>query len=138
MSGRFLVRLVAALALVGLLAVVGVNLYNAGVSAGLSDAGNAAIASGAPAVYYPNAYIGHAWGPGFGFFGFFVWILAFFLFFGLIRAAFGWGRWGGRGPGRWGEHGEHGERGERGPRGYLDDWHRRAHDEGESGSRPTG
>jgi len=61
-------RFVAAVILVGLLAVVGVNIYNAGVDAGIaSDVGNA-IASGAPvpAGYYYGPYVGHGWGHGFG------------------------------------------------------------------------
>ena len=56
-------RFVAAVILVGLLAVVGVNIYNAGVSAGIaSDVGNA-IASGAPvpAGYYYGPYAGQPW-----------------------------------------------------------------------------
>jgi hypothetical protein len=89
-------RFIAALVLVGLLAVVGVSIYNAGVSAGIaSDVGHA-IASGAPvpAGYYYGPYVGHPWGFGFGFGGFFIGLLFLFLFFGLLRAVFGWGRWG--------------------------------------------
>lgn len=133
----FIFRFFAALILVGLLAVVGVSLYNAGVSAGIaSDVGNA-IASGAPlpaGYYYPGPYVGHPWGYGFGGFGFFGLIFGiFFLFliFGLIRAAFGWGRWGGRHDGysKWGGH--HG-----GPREYLDEWHRERHAESSGGVTP--
>ena len=89
-------RFVAAVILVGLLAVVGVNIYNAGVSAGIAfDVGNA-IASGAPvpAGYYHGPYAGQPW-HGFGFGGFLLGILFLFFFFGLLRAIFGWGRWGG-------------------------------------------
>ncbi len=69
-------RFVAALILVGLLAVVGFNVYNAGVSAGIaSDVGNA-IASGAPvpAGYYYGPYAGGPW-HGFGFGGFLLGLL---------------------------------------------------------------
>jgi hypothetical protein len=130
-SGFF--RFIAALLLVGLLAVVGVSIYNAGVSAGIAtDVGNA-IASGAPvpAGYYYGPYVGQPWGHGFGFGGFLIGILFLFIFFGLIRAAFGWGRWGGyRGGGysRWGGHHD-------GPRDYLDQWHRERH--GESPETPA-
>jgi hypothetical protein len=85
-------RFIAFLLLVGLLAVVGVSIYNAGVSAGIgSDIGHA-IASGAPipAGYY-GPYVGHPWGGGFGFGGFLIGIFFLFLFFGLIRAIFGFG-----------------------------------------------
>ena len=90
-------RFVAALILVGLLAVVGVNIYNAGVSAGIAaDVGNA-IASGAPvpAGYYYGPYAGGPWGHGFGFGGFLLGLLFLFFFFGLLRAILGYGRWGG-------------------------------------------
>jgi len=117
-------RFVAALILVGLLAVVGVNIYNAGVSAGIaSDVGNA-IASGAPipAGYYYGPYVGQPWGHGFGFGGFLLGLLFLFLFFGLLRAIFGFGRWGGHhgggGYSKWG-----------GRRDYLDEWHRERHGE---------
>jgi hypothetical protein len=94
-------RFIAALVLVGLLAVVGVSIYNAGVSAGIAtDVGNA-IASGAPvpAGYYYGPYVGHPWGFGFGFGGFLIGLLFLFLFFGLLRAVFGFGRWGHHGNG---------------------------------------
>jgi hypothetical protein len=114
------VRFIAGLLLIGLLVVIGIGAYNAGVSAGLAETG-AAVASGAPVVYY-GPYIGHPYGwGGFGFFGFLFGILLIFLIFGLIRAAFGFGRWG-RGGRDWGNHHGPGGRG-----GYLDDWHRRAH-----------
>ena len=102
-------RVVAVLALVAVLAGIGIGVYNAGVNEGITQAAIAAQAAGeSPAVvvppYAPYGYgWGHWGGGGFGFFGFFFAILAFFLIFGLIRAAFGWGRWGGggRGPGGW-------------------------------------
>ncbi len=122
MGGFF--RFIAFLLLVGLLAVVGTSIYNAGVSAGIAaDVGNA-IASGAPvpAGYYAGPYVGHPWGFGFGFGGFLFGLLFLFLIFGLIRAAFGFGRWGGhRGGGghsRWGSRND-----------YLDSWHRERHGE---------
>jgi hypothetical protein len=119
MSGGTFVRVVAVLALVGVLAVIGVGVYNAGISAGLADAGRTAASSGAPVVHYPGPYAGHPWAwGGFGFFGIFFFILGIFLIFGLIRAAFGWGRWSGGGR-DWGRHRGH---------DYLDDWHRRAHE----------
>lgn len=117
MFGTFF-RLIAALALVGLIAIIGIGVYDAGVGAGLAQAGRDVVASGAPApvVYYPGPYYGHGW--GFGFFGIFFWILGIFLIFGLLRAAFGRGRWGG--PGGWSRHD--------GPRNHLEDWHRQAHE----------
>lgn len=132
MSGRIVLRVIAGLALVGLAVVIGINVYNAGVTAGLAEAGRNALAAGEPVTYYPGAYIGHGWG-GFGVFGIFFWILGVFLIFGLLRAAFGWGRWG-RGGRSWSEHGYgHGHRYD-GPRDNFEEWHRRAH--GEGGSEP--
>jgi hypothetical protein len=124
MFGGTFFRVIAALALVGLLAVIGISVYDAGVNAGLAQVGSDAVASGAPApvVYYPGPYYGHGW--GFGFFGIFFWILGVFLIFGLIRAIFGWGRWGGP-RGGWGRHD--------GPRGHLDEWHRQAHEQPKDG-----
>jgi hypothetical protein len=117
-------RFVAALILVGLLAVVGVNIYNAGVDAGIaSDVGNA-IASGAPlpAGYYYGPYVGQQWGHGFGFGGFLLGLLFLFFFFGLLRAIFGWGRWNGH-------HGDGGSSRWRSRRDYMEDWHRELHAE---------
>jgi hypothetical protein len=117
-------RVIAALVLIGVLVMIGVGVYNAGVSAGLAETG-AAVASGAPVVYY-GPYVGHPWGwGGFGFFGIFFWILGIFLIFALIRAAFGFGRRG-RDYGEWNRH--HGPSRRDGPRDYLDDWHKRAHE----------
>lgn len=112
MFGPFL-RVVAVIALVAVLAGIGVSVYNAGVNEGLSQAAIAAQAAGEdPAVVIPPyagpygyGWGGHWGGGGFGFFGFLFAILGIFLLFGLLRAAFGWGRWngGGRGgPGGWG------------------------------------
>jgi len=120
------VRVLASLALIAVLVVIGVGIYNAGVTAGLAETG-AAVASGAPAVYY-GPYVGHpwGWGAGFGIFAIFFWILGIFLIFALIRAAFGFGRWGRHGR-DWGNR--DGPNGRGGPGGYMDDWHRRAHEQ---------
>jgi hypothetical protein len=126
-------RFVAFLLAVGLLAVVGISIYNAGVSAGIaSDAG----------VLPP--YVGQPWGTGWdgGFFGFILGLFFLFLFFGLIfglfRAAFGWGH-GGRHHG-WGGHHDyrHGRYGpdRSGRRDYFEEWHRELHGEG-SGTPDT-
>ncbi len=125
MSG--FLRFLAAIVFVALLAGIGVSVYNAGVSEGLTQAAIAAQAAGDdPAVVIPPyaGPYGYGWGHwgggGFGFFGFLFLILGFFLFIGLLRAIFGWGRWngGGRGgPGGWG-----GGREER-----IADYHRELH-----------
>jgi hypothetical protein len=130
MRGTF--RLVAFLLLVGLLAVVGIHIYNAGVSAGIDSNIGHAIASGAPipAGYYPGPYVGHPWGYGFGFGGFIFGIFFLVLFFGLIRAAFGFGRWGHRGPGGYSKGG-HG-----GWHDYMGAWHQEQHGEGSAAPGP--
>ena len=105
MFGRTIFGVLAAIAVVALVAVIGTSVYNAGISQGLAEAAAAAAASGdpAPVVVAPYGHYGYGHGGwGFGFFGIFFWILGLFLIFGLLRAAFGWGRWGGGGPGRGG------------------------------------
>jgi hypothetical protein len=116
-------RFLAALVLVGLVAIAGVSLYNAGVSAGIAQDVGHAIASGAqvPAGYVYGPYVGHPWGYGFGFGGLFFGILFFFLFFGLIRAIFGFGRWGGHHGGGY-MKGRHG-----GWRDSMSEWHDEQH-----------
>lgn len=112
------IRVIAVLALVGLAAFIGINVYNLGVSAGLAEAATHAIGSGAtPVLVYPGAYLGNP--GGFGFFGFLFVIFGFFLVMRLLGAAFGRGHWGGHGHGKhWGDRGE-----------YMKDWHRQAHGE---------
>ena len=133
-------RVLAVLLVVGVLAGIGVAVYNAGVSQGVAQQLVTTTASGAPAVVYPAypGYYGH-WGfGGFGFFGIFFWILGIFLIFGLLRAAFGWGRWGRGGPGglKGSGYGHHGPGDPR--QGMLDEWHRQAHGDkpGEPGGSP--
>jgi hypothetical protein len=142
--GGTIVRIIAALLLVAVLIGIGAAVYNAGVSAGLTEAAVRAVASGEPAPVVP--LYGYGYGPyvhgplawGWGFFGIFFWILGFFLIFGLLRAVFGWGRWG---------------RGPRGPNGSgngwggggsrAEEWHRELHrrsgeSSGEGDQRPAG
>jgi hypothetical protein len=131
-------RIIAFLLLVGLIAVVGTTIYNAGVTAGIAADVGSALASGDPVPIgvYPGPYVGHpgGWGWGGGFLGILFGIFFLFLIFGLLRAAFGWGRWGGHR--EWGGHrgwgsGHYGYRDEhpRGPREYFDEWHREQHGE---------
>ena len=122
-------RVFAALLLLAVVIGLGVATYNAGVSAGLAEAAQQALASGDPTPVVPVYGYGYGYGPyvhgpfgwGWGFFGFFFWILGFFLIFALLRAVFGWGRWG-RGSGG----------GPRGPNGWgggsrAEEWHRELH-----------
>jgi hypothetical protein len=119
MSGFF--RFLAFLLAIGLLAAIGIGIYNAGVSAGLgSDAGL-------------PPYVGQPWDMGwfggvFGFiFGLFFLFLIFGLIFGLFRAAFGWGH-GGRHHGWSGyRYGGHGRTPYNGERSYFEEWHRELH-----------
>jgi hypothetical protein len=112
-------RFIAFLVLFGLLAVAGVAVYNAGVTAGI----NSDIASGAaiPAGYYSGAYWGHPGGFGFG--GFLIGLLFLFLFFGLLRAIFGFGRWGHHG-------GDYGKGRYGGWQNRMDSWHEEQHAKG--------
>ncbi|MDP9468137.1 MAG: hypothetical protein M3P32_05275 [Chloroflexota bacterium] len=128
-------RFVAFVLLVGLLAVVGINVYNAGVSAGIASDVGTAIASGAPvpAGYYYGPYVGQPWGHGFGFGGFLLGLLFLFFFFGLLRAIFGWGRWGGH-HGEGGHSSGHSRWSSRND--YLDSWHRERHGETQPAPAP--
>jgi hypothetical protein len=115
--------LLAIVVIVGLL-LVGVTAYNAGVSAGLAEAGR--VLGPGDRVAYPYIYPGF----GFGFFGFFGALLFFLLIFGLLRAVF----WGGRrgswqGGGRWREG--HGSWAAGAP--MFEEWHRRMHEGRDTG-----
>ncbi len=123
-------RALAAVVIVGILAVVGVTVYNAGLDQGVAQ-GAGLTASGVPAVAYGWYGYGPHWGWGFPIFGIFFWILGIFLVFALLRALFGWGRWGrhrwdGRGPGGWSGPGGAGGFGDR--RDAIERWHRELHE----------
>lgn len=122
-------RVVAFLLAIGLLAAVGIGLYNAGVSAGIGTE------VGVP------PYVGQPWGWGWvgGIFGFVIGLFFLLLFFGLIfglfRAAFGWGHHGGGHHGwdhaRYGSRtGEDGSGRRRSRHDYFEEWHRELHAEG--------
>ncbi len=120
MNGRSIARILLALVLVGGAISLGVNAYNAGVTAGLVQSGQVVVTPGG----YPVApYVGYAYGwgagHGFGFFGFLGGLLVLFLLIGLVRAAFGGGRrgWGPGGHGAWGPKGPGGSAGAGGPGG---------------------
>ena len=131
---------IAFLLLIGLVAAVGVGIYNAGVSAGIASDIGSQISSGAQVpIVYAGPYVGQPWGGGVGFFGILFGIFFLFLIFGLLRAAFGWGRWGGHhghgygyGPSSKSWAVRHG-----GPDDYLDAWHRERHGEGTEGTAGT-
>ncbi len=125
-------RVLAAIVIVGVLAGLGVAVYNAGVSQGAG----LATASGVPAAAYGWYGYGPHWGWGFPLFGIFFWILGIFLVFALLRALFGWGRWGrhlwdDRGPGGWG--GPAGAGGFGGRRASIEQWHRELHEREDAG-----
>ncbi len=110
MNGRSIARILLAVVLIGGAIGIGVTSYNAGVTAGLVQSGQAVVVPG-------GAYVGYGWGYGHGpgFFGFLGGLLFLFLLIGLFRAAFGGHRRGWGGPG--------------GPRGWGGDWRRDAWEE---------
>lgn len=111
---------------------VGVGLYNAGVSAGISQQLQQAVQEGQPVTVAPYPYGPYwhgGWGFGFGIFGILFWILGIFLIIGLIRAAFGWGR---GGPGGWDKGGHAYGRGWYGG-DRVAEWHRELHRREDSG-----
>ena len=135
MNVRAVVRVLATLVVVALVVGIGISLYNAGVSAGLSEAAQLAAASGEAVPVdrfgyaYGAPYINGPMGWGFGaFFGILFWILVVFLLIGLVRTAVG-GRHGGPGHGGWGDR-----------RGRIEELHRELHraETGETGHHPAG
>jgi hypothetical protein len=110
--------------LLAVLAGVGVSLYNAGVSAGLSQQLQQVVQDGQPVTVAPYPYGPYwhgGWGFGFGIFGILFWILGIFLIIGLSG-----------GPGGWGKH-RHGYGGGWYGRDQVADWHRELHRREESG-----
>ena len=134
MRGSTIARVLAVVLLVAVALGIGTVVYNAGVSAGLTEAAVQAAASGDAVAVPPYAW-GHGYGPyahgpwGFGFFGILFGIFLLFLVFGLLRVAFGGGRHrGGPGGGGWG-----------GRREMLEEMHRDLHRrEGTGGTQASG
>jgi len=118
MNGRTIARILLAVVLIGGAIGIGVTSYNAGVTAGLVQSGQAVVVPGGVPVVPSGAYVGYGYGygwgygHGFGFFGFLGGLLFLFLLVGLLRAAFGGPRHGWGGPG--------GRGGPGGPRGWGD------------------
>jgi hypothetical protein len=142
-------RILAAIVLVALLAIGGGLIASTAYQAGLSTAVTTATGSGAavapvvvPAYGYGYGYGLHPFGFGFGIFGFLGTLFFLFIVFALIRAIFwrggharrGWGRdgWGGPGGPGGSDHGR--SHWETGANETFEDWHRRAHAEGDGGS----
>ena len=141
--GRAIVSFLFALLVVGLLAGLGAQVYQAGIAQGIIDAGRFPAGTTVPVV--------GGYGPhGFDFLGILFPILFLFLIFGLLRAAFssrrGWGHGYGHGYG-WGPGWDKGGMGEGPGSGGPSAWreerdrrmaelHRRLH-EADSGTDPT-
>jgi hypothetical protein len=114
--------MVIGLVVLAILAAVGIGVgaYDAGVSAGLQQAGQ-----GAQVV----RVVGPGYGPGFGFFPFGLILFPLFVI-GialLVRGALWRGRWGGPGYGPGGS-GRPGPWGPGGPQRF-EEWHRRQHEQ---------
>lgn len=126
MNGRSFARFLLAIVVIGGAITIGVTSYNAGVTAGLVQSGQAVVVPGGVPIAPGGAYLGYGYGGGwglghgFGFFGFLGGLLFLFLLIGLIRAAFGGPRHGWGGPG--------GPTGPGGPgyRGWGGEWRRDA------------
>jgi len=106
MNGRTIARILLAVILIGGAIGIGVTSYNAGVTAGLVQSGQAVVIPGGVPVAPGAAYVGYGWGygHGFSFFGFLGTLLVIFILIGLLRAAFGGPRrgWGPGGHRGWG------------------------------------
>lgn len=127
--GRAIVSFLFALLLVGVLAGLGAEAYQAGVAQGIVDAGRFPAGATVPVV---GGY-GHT---GFGFLGLVFPLLFLFLIFGVIRAAFSRGR-------GWGSGWDKGGMSEGGPTSWREDreqrmadMHRRMH-EADGGTEPA-
>jgi len=135
-SGRAIVNILFGIVVVALLAGGAVEVYNAGVTAGIVEAGRVPVGAVAPYAGYGYGYGFHG---GFGFLGLLFPILFLFLIFGLVRAAFGRGRGHGWGPGYkgWGPGGMNpdGWRDQR--EQYIGELHRKLHESDAGGSTPS-
>ena len=119
MNGRIIFRIFLAIALLAVVAGLGIYAYNLGIAQGLVQSGKlpAPAVGMAPYPYYGGPFFFHP----FGFPGLFCLVpLLFFILFGLLfRGVFWHGGWhGGRHPGYW----------ENGVPPRFDEWHRRAHE----------
>lgn len=88
MKGRIFLSVLFTVIVIGLLAALGVLVYNQGVANGLAANGNVTItAPEGVGPYVQPGYFFHPWGWGFGFFpfGFLIGIFLLFLVIGGIR-----------------------------------------------------
>ena len=134
---RALLSILFALLLVGVLAGVGTEIYQAGVAQGIVDAGRFPAGANVPVT---GGY------QGFDVLGLFFPILFLFLLFGILRAAFSGGRGWGHGYGH-GHGWDRSDMGEGGPGSWREqrerrmaELHRRLHESegGEPGSAGSG
>ena len=121
MNGRIILTVLLVLALVAVVAGIGISAYNAGVAQGMVDSGRVTVpAPGAAPYPYYGPFFYRPFGFGFGLFWCLIPLFFLFLFFGLGRGLFwrrGWGWRGGY------EHPDEGVP----PR--FEEWHRQAHGE---------
>jgi hypothetical protein len=129
MNGRIIYRVLLGLALLAVVAGVGVYAYNFGVARGLAANPELVAPEGgqvAPFAYPfyggPFGYYRPHFGWGFGPFGCLFPLLGLFLVFALLRGLFWRGHWG------WGRGWRH-----YGPGGHdvpppFEEWHRRMHE----------
>ena len=137
---RGILALVLLVVLVAGVAAVGVVTYNAGMARGLADSGK--VVAQPPASVMPYPYWGF-FGPGFGLFNCLLLFFGFALIFLVVRGLL----WGGL-FGMWRRPWHHGWGGPDAPHGwrrtwekgyppFFDDWHRRAHGQGEPTPPPS-
>jgi hypothetical protein len=137
-TGRIIFTTLVVLGLLAGLAAVGAYVYNAGVAQGLLQSENVQVvvpeAGGGAVPYVPYArpFWWGPWGFGFGCFGLLIPLLLVFLLFAALRGLFWGGPWAWRGGWHrpWGHKPWMGEG--RGVPPFFEEWHKRAHGEGEA------
>jgi len=128
MENRGLIRGIAIAVLVLAAATaLGIGAYNAGVAQGIAESGRFAAAPPSAPGAVPYVYVWpHHWGFGFGFFPIFFLIFFFFALRGLLWGG-PWRRgWGGPWRGGYG-----------GVPPAFEEWHRRAHEQQASQTKPS-
>jgi hypothetical protein len=134
MSRRIVLGILLAIVLIAGAVGLGLTAYNYGVAQGLADSGRLGVEGWRGMPFVPFMHYGWGFRPfgfGFGFLGCLFPLFFFLLLFLLIRGLF-WRPWGWRGG--WGGPWGHGGKWEGHVPPAFEEWHKRAHAQGEGTS----